>query len=478
MLIGRTDERQQLLDLLESDQSEFVAVYGRRRVGKTFLVRETFSGRIAFQHTGILDATLKEQLAEFRQSLVSAKLRKCPEPNNWHEAFHLLASLLEKSKEQKKVVFIDELPWMDTPNSNFIRALDHFWNGWASARKDIILIVCGSATSWIINKIIMNYGGLHNRLTRQIYLRPFTLGECEQYCANRNLGFTRRQVLEAYMALGGIPYYWSFLQKGKSLSQNFDRMFFAPNGEMVREFDALYASLFRNPQPHIAIIEALSQKKSGLTRNDILRSTLLNDNATFGKAMKELEQCGFIRKYTCIGKTSKDAVYQLMDNFTLFYYKFVRENNGANSHFWSANLNTSVHNAWAGLAFERVCLQHLPQIKAALGFSAVISAAHSWVFKPKADNDDPNGIQIDLLIDRNDDVINLCEMKYASDIYVIDKDEDQKLRHRRAVFVRESKTRKAVQTTMITTYGLARGGYSDDISSQVTMDDLFGNAAY
>lgn len=473
MLTGRNEEKRQLLNLLESDQSEFVAIYGRRRVGKTYLIRETFNRSFAFQHTGILEASLQEQLAEFQHSLVAYGLRKCPQLPNWHEAFHQLGNLLQKSKENKKVVFIDELPWMDTPNSNFIRALDHFWNGWASARKDIIVIVCGSATSWITNKIIMNYGGLHNRLTHQIYLRPFTLLECEQYCKSKKLNYTRKQLLDAYMVLGGIPYYWSFLQKGKSVAQNFDRMFFAENGEMTREFDALYASLFRNPEPHIAVIKALSTKKSGLTRNEILSETKLDDNKTFAKALKELEQCGFIRKYTCLGKISKDAMYQLMDNFTLFYFKFIQENKNDNPHFWSSSLDTSVHNAWAGLAFERVCLQHLPEIKAALGFSAVISSAHSWTFKPKPDDTDQTGVQIDLLIDRNDGIINLCEMKYSDDTYSVSKEDDQKLRRRRSVFVRESKTKKPVQITMITTYGLSKGGYSDDISSQVTMEDLF-----
>ncbi len=475
MLIGRNSEKQELLDLLESDQSEFVAVYGRRRVGKTYLIREAFNYHFTFQHTGILDASLQEQLVEFQQSIKSSGYRKCPIPNNWHEAFHLLGRLLEKSKDAKKVVFIDELPWMDTPNSNFIRALDHFWNGWATARKDIIMIVCGSATSWIINKVVMNYGGLHNRLTRQIFLRPFTLAECEQYSQARKLGFTRKQLLEGYMALGGIPYYWSFLQKGKSLAQNFDQMFFAENGEMTREFDALYASLFRNPEPHIAIIKALTSKKSGMMRNEILTETGLDDNATFIKAMKELEQCGFVRKYTCLGKVSKDALYQLMDNFTLFHFKFMQENTNGNSHFWTSSLGTPMHSTWAGLAFERVCLQHLPQIKAALGFSAVISTAHSWTFKPKREDADQRGVQIDLLIERNDEVINLCEMKYSNDLYSIDKEEDEKLRHRQTVFLRESKTKKAVQLTLITTYGLTQGGYSDDIHNQVTMEDLFRN---
>lgn len=476
MLIGRLHEKQQLISLLESEQSEFVVVYGRRRVGKTFLIREAFDYKFAFQHTGILNASLQEQLLEFQQSLRSAGYRKCPKPANWHEAFHLLADLLEKSKASKKVIFIDELPWMDTPNSNFIRALDHFWNGWATARKDVVMIVCGSATSWIINKVIMNYGGLHNRLTQQIFLRPFTLSECEQYSQARKLGFTRKQILEAYMAIGGIPYYWSFFKKGKSLAQNFDRMFFAENGEMVREFDALYASLFRNPEPHIAIIKALSIKKSGLMRSEILSETGLADNATFLNAIKELIQCGFIRKYTCLGKVSKDALYQLMDNYTLFYFKFMQENINANAHFWTSSLNTPVHSTWAGLAFERVCLQHIPQIKAALGFSAVISAVHAWTYRPKPDDNDINGMQIDLLIDRNDDIINLCEMKYTNDVYSISKDEDAKLRHRQAVFIRESKTKKSVQLTLITTYGLSKGGYSDDVQNQLTMDDLFGDA--
>lgn len=270
----------------------------------------------------------------------------------------------------------------------------------------------------------------------------------------------------------------SFLKKGQSLAQNFDRMFFSEHGEMTREFDALYASLFRHPEPHIAIIKALSTRKSGLTRNEILTETQLDDNSTFIKALKELEQCGFIRKYTCLGKVSKDALYQLMDNFTLFYFKFMQENQNGNPHFWTSSLNTPTYNTWSGLAFERVCLQHLPQIKAALGFSAVISSAHSWIFKPKPNDEDQSSVQIDLLIDRNDGIINLCEMKYANDLYTIDKEEDRRLRHRQTVFMRESKTKKAVKITMITTYGLTKGGYSDDIQNQVTMEDLFRNAQY
>lgn len=471
MLIGRQSEKKVLRELLESEQSEFVAVYGRRRVGKTYLIRETFDYSFVFQHTGILDAPMKEQLSEFRESLYSAGMKRCAMPRTWSDAFRLLQQWIASQPEGKKVVFIDELPWMDTPRSNFIRALDHFWNGWATMRKDIVLIVCGSATSWIIDNIVMNYGGLHNRLTRQIHLLPFSLSECESYCKDRKLGFTRKQILEGYMVMGGIPYYWSFMQRGISLSQNIDRLFFAENGDLVHEYDALYASLFRNPSCHIAIVNELAKKKAGMTREELLAATGIGEGEQFVKALKELEQCSFIRRYTYIGKRKKDAIFQLMDNYTLFYFKFIKQNSNGDRHFWTSMLQSSTHDAWAGLAFERVCLQHLEQIKAALGFSAVISTAHSWISKTEKTN--ARGVQIDLLIDRNDGVINLCEMKYAQEEYVIDKAEDERLRNRLSTFVRESGTKKAVFTTMITTYGLKKGAYADDIPCEVTMDDLF-----
>ena len=472
MIIGRENEKEALLRLLESRKSEFVAVYGRRRVGKTYLVRETFNYKFAFQHTGILDAPLKEQLAEFRESLYLAGMGKCAMPRTWSEAFRLLQQWLSSCPEGKKVVFIDELPWMDTPRSNFIRALDHFWNGWATMRRDIVLIVCGSATSWIIENIVMNYGGLHNRLTKQIHLQPFNLHECELLCEDSKLGFTRKQILEGYMILGGIPYYWGFMQRGQSFAQNIDNLFFAENGELTHEFEALYASLFRNPRVHVAIITTLAKKKAGMTRDEIIEESKLADSKQFSTALKELEQCSFIRIYTHIGRKKKDAIYQLMDNYTLFYFKFIMQNVNGDRHFWSSQSSTALHDIWAGLAYERVCLQHLEQIKKALGFSAVISTAHSWVYKPKDGTE--TGVQIDLLIDRNDDVINLCEIKYCQDVYVIDREEDRKLRHRMAIFKRESRTRKAVHLTMITSYGLKHGGYADEVQSEVTMDDLFG----
>ncbi len=464
MLIGRENEKAVLLKALESNQSEFIAVYGRRRVGKTFLIRETFNYEFAFQHTGILDAPLKEQLSEFQQSLYRQGMKRTAMPKTWNEAFHLLEAWLESLPEGKKVVFIDELPWMDTIRSNFIRALDHFWNNWATARKDIVLVVCGSATSWIIDHIVMNYGGLHNRITKKIHLRPFTLRECELYCENQHLGYKRHLIMEAYMALGGIPYYWSFLQKGLSVAQNLDRIFFDEDGELVQEYSALYASLFKNPNVHISIIQALSTKKAGMMRNELLERSRTSDNNQFAKALKELEQCGFIRKYSYFGKKAKDAIYQLMDNYTLFYFQFVRKNENGDRKFWTSMYNSPLHNAWAGIAFERVCLQHLEQIKQGLGFEAVISTAHSWRVP---------GAQIDLIIDRNDDIINVCEMKYSKGEYALDATELANMQHRVDAFQQETQTKKSIHLTLITAAGVTASSDTHSIQSMLTMDALF-----
>ena len=479
MIIGREKEIATLQGLLGSDESQFVAVYGRRRVGKTFLIREAYNYDFVFQHNGTYGATRKQQLSDFRESLYNAGMGKCAMPKTWSDAFHLLWDFLKVMPVdgKKKVIFIDELPWMDTPKSNFVRSLDHFWNAWATTRKDIILVICGSATSWIIDNVIMNYGGLHNRLTCKVHLQPFCLRECKQYCESKNLGYKDRQILEAYMALGGIPYYWSFLKKGQSVAQNFDRMFFQMGGELSQEFDALYASLFKKPRRHIAIITALAKKKRGLLREEVLKTSKLTDNTDFSKALQELEQCGFIRKYTTIGKKNKDAIYQLIDNYTLFYFDFIRENVNGDEHFWTSQAGSSIHAGWAGRAFERVCMQHVSQIKDALGFSAVVSSVHSWSYKgekgPVSGKTIHKGAQIDLLIDRNDDTINLCEMKYTNAEYTITEEEDEKIRNRIEAFVRETETEKTVLLTMITSFGLTPGGYSNDIHCQLTMADLF-----
>ena len=284
------------------------------------------------------------------------------------------------------------------------------------------------------------------------------------------LGFTRQQVVEAYMVMGGVPFYWSYLEKGQSLSENIDRMFFAPKGELSNEFAVLYRSLFKTPEPHLAIIKALSGCKSGLTRDCILKKSALDDNITFSKALNELEQSDFVRKFTFIGNKAKNTVYQLIDNFTLFYYQFMKPNGGANPHFWTANYGKPLYNTWTGFAFEKVCLLHLEQIKKALGFKAVISSAHSWFYQPK---DGGKGVQADLLIDRDDNVINLCEIKYYKTKFKVTEQEYQRLEYCRQTLIEQSKTQKSVILTMITSNGIFEGGFGNEIQSQITINQLF-----
>ena len=471
MLSNREKERNELIKLFESKRSEFVAIYGRRRVGKTYLIRETFKGKFSFQHTGLKDANVEEQLQEFFHSLQRNGLRSKKKPRNWSEAFFMLETLLDRKKDGKKMVFIDELPWMDTQKSNFISALDHFWNSWANARNDILLIVCGSATSWIISKIVMNYGGLHNRLTQQIYVAPFTLRECEQYAKERHFSMTRRQILETYMIIGGIPFYWDCIQKELSWAQNIDAMFFRKNSPLRREFDALYASLFRSPQPYIDVVTILGQKKTGMTRDEIMKLLPRNLGGKLTTILKNLDECDFIRAYTPIGKKKKDSVYQLIDNYTLFYFKFIEGKNINDPNYWSHTITKPLYNAWSGLAFERVCFWHIDQIKKALGISGIISNVYSWVYRPKNEGD--TGVQIDMLIDRDDNVINLCEMKFSQGEFELTEKYDMNLHNKMSIFQTKTKTRKGVSIVMITSFGLTKNAWANDIQQQITMDDLF-----
>ena len=471
MLVGREKEKKILEEAYQDDESRFVAVYGRRRVGKTYLIRKSMGERLLFQHTGYYGGKLADELFEFCASLREYGLRDFAKPGNWMEAFELLKELIRNSKEKRKVIFLDELSWMDTHGSDFIMALEGFWNGWASARTDILLIVCGSVTSWMLNKIIHNKGGLYNRLSYRIHLLPFSLKECEAYIHARNIVMNRHQILECYMIMGGIPYYWSFLKKGLSLPQNIDCIFFGKDAPLANEFDYLYAALFKKPEPYIKIVSALGKKKAGMTREELLKATRLTDSGNFTVRLEELESCGFLRKYRQYGMKERNAVYQLIDNFTLFYYKFL-EQKPTDEHYWSNQINMPKVNAWCGLAFERVCLEHVSQMKQALGISGILSEACSWACK----EDEANGIygsQIDLMIVRKDQVINLCEMKFSEKKYTITAKVDEEIRRKTADFLSVTNARYAIHPILVTPYGVADGSYAGNIQNVITTDDLF-----
>lgn len=472
-MIGRKNEIAMLQEALDSDQSEFVALYGRRRVGKTFLVTEFFTGQFAFHHAGLENATLKESLLSFREALRHQGHPKCPRLATWIEAFSELEWLLERLSARRKVVFLDELPWYDTPKSGFLTAFESFWNGWASVRRDIVLVVCGSATTWIVEKVLRNRGGLHNRVTRQLPIAPFTLHECEEFARYKGLPFDRRQIAECYMALGGVAYYWSLLRPGLPAAQNFDHLFFGEADEMRNEYGRIFSSLFKRPTRHLAVVEALGSRRSGMTWTEVRKAVPGGAGEDTTRCLEELCDCGFLRRYSMIGHRKKDAIYQLVDPFTAFHFKFLRTGPGTavDEHFWTLSQNSPELNAWRGLAFERICLWHLPQIRAALGIAGVLTGAYSWRGRKTEDGDRP--VQIDLLLDRRDGVINLCEMKYSSAPYELDAEETERLAERAAQFVRQTGTRKAVSTVLVAASGANRNKYSGNIQAVVTLDDLF-----
>lgn len=471
MIVGRNRERKQLEDTLKSGRSEFVAIYGRRRVGKTHLVLSAFEGAFAFEHTGLARVGKTFQLAEFGRALRRRFGDKGGAPADWYDAFDRLASGLESLPEGRKVVFLDELPWMDTPKSHFVSALEHFWNGWASRRGDIVLVACGSATSWIVDKMINDYGGLHDRLTRRIRLEPFTLRECEEMARAKGLVLSRYQILELYMALGGIPFYWDLLERGESAAQAIDRLFFAHEAPLSGEFDRLYASLFRHPEAHLEIVRALGTKKSGMTREELLTATGRPDNGRFSKALEELRSCGFVRRYELPGRVERTSVWQLVDNYTLFHFQFEPANKKGSPRFWSDSLESSLHAAWSGTAFERTCLLHVEQIKRALGISGIDVGAFALRVPP--DDDGNPGAQIDLLLDRADNVVNVCEMKFAKEPFSVDAECERSFRNKISACRRFFGERKSIHATLVTTFGIRPGVHSEIVQSEISLEDLF-----
>ena len=471
MLIGRERERTLLNSAVNDKEPHFIAVYGRRRIGKTYLVREVFGNRFTFQHTGIANGSFADQLGAFHSSLRDYGLKAEGAFHSWYEAFDSLKDLIRNSSEKRKVVFIDELSWMDTPRGNLISALEHFWNGWASSRKDVVLIICASATAWMLNKVIHDKGGLYHRLTEQIHLKQFCLSECEDYIRARGLVLTRLQILQYYMIFGGVPFYWTFLEKGLSLSQNIDRILFSEEAPLKDEFEYLYASIFKKPESYLEIVRALGKKKIGMVRDEIIEATGKANSGELTKKLSELESCGFIRKYRSFGKEKKDSLYQLIDFFTLFHFMFLL-GKPTDENFWSNQINTPVINTWLGLAFERVCMEHVPQMKQKLGISGVLTDVCSLYCKADPDKG-IRGSQIDLLIVRRDQVINLCEMKYSATEYSITESVDMVLRRKINDLILVTGTKHAVFPTLVTTLGLNDNMYSGNIQSVITLDDLF-----
>ena len=470
-IIGRQREINLLQKCMQSNQAQLVIVYGRRRVGKTFLINNFFNGRFDFKIAGVYAQQKEVQLKNFMTELNLQSRLKNKIPDNWTDAFFLLREYLQTlPKDEKHVLFFDEMPWLDTHRSDFLPAFEYFWNNWGSAQDNLVCLVCGSATAWLVENIANNKGGLYNRQTCRIYLEPFTLNETEQYLKANGFEWSRYQIVENYMIMGGIPYYLSLLDNSLTLEANIDNMFFRKRALLWDEFEHLYSTLFNNSEQYLKVIEALNTKKIGLTRNEISKLTKLPPNGVLSKIIENLVNSEFVRAYQFFGNKKQDTLYQLSDYFTLFYYKFIKHNYGKDEKFWSNSIDNPSVKAWEGFTFEQVCKDHIQQIKKKLGISGILTEISSWFSKSDEEND---GAQIDMLIDRRDKVINICEIKFASNEYEIDKDYEKKLVNKIESFRKSTATKKALHLTMITPYGIKRNVHSGKVQSEVVMDDLF-----
>ena len=482
LIIAREREKAELERLMNEPTAQMLAVYGRRRTGKTFLIREYFEDNFAFKHTAVSPMELKErgegeliyrvQLNEFAASLRKYGRKDESPINDWFEAFHRLEALIDsKRKKGKLVVFIDELPWLDTPRAGFLSAFEHFCNDYAMGKHNMLLIVCGSATSWMLDNLINNKGGLYGRSTCEMHIHPFTLKDTERYLQWRGLTLDRYDVTQAYMLTGGVAYYLSYFKPGRSLAQNVDEVFFSADGFMQKEYDRLFTSLFADNTNYRRIVEVLSGNRYGLTREAISEKSGVALGGTLSGMLKALVQSDLVSMYWNFGESKRIQYFKLTDMFCLFYLGFVQKNPTTNRTYWHDNQNSPRVNSWRGRAFEDVCFVHQQQVKRAVGIDGVQAEVYPW--HATGDAASP-GAQIDMLIDRADRVMNLCEMKFTQSDYVISKDYDERLRNKIAALQEMTRSKRNVQVVLVTTYGLKQNMYSGRVQRVVTLEDLFG----
>jgi uncharacterized protein len=470
-VVGRYEHKSLLDTAFKEHKASLITVYGRRRIGKTYLIKNYLSERITFQFSGIHNVTTEIQLEKFTTALATQFNNDIPlaTPHSWFAAFDLLTSFLHKKRAKKLVIFLDELPWMHTPKSNFLAAFENFWNSYAADKPNMMVILCGSAASWMIKNIVRNKGGLHNRITHKMVIHPFSLYETEQFLKSRGVYLNHYQMIQLYMALGGIPLYLEQALPGLSTAQIIDTTCFTKQGFMYNEFIDLYQALFYKSDRHINIVKALATKPMGLSRNQIIKTCKLQTGGTATTLLEELSTGGFITAYIPFGKKAKDAIYKLTDEYSLFYLKFMEGNKQGGKGTWLQLSDTPSYKSWSGLAFETLCIKHIEPIKQALGIHTIYTTSSAWKSTKASTN-----AQIDLVIDRKDQTINLCEMKFYDDTFTIDKKYAAALRQKASIFKQETKTRKQLSYTLITTFGLHKNEHSIGlVDTTITASQLF-----
>jgi uncharacterized protein len=473
MIVGRKKELNMLATALKGSEAELIAVTGRRRIGKTFLITNAYQSNFAFEMIGVQNGALSTQLQNFTDQLTVFSNNTLPiqTPKSWAEAFKLLRQYLQNSlSDEKKVLFFDELPWLAQPKSSFLEAFAYFWNSWAS-RQNIVVVICGSAASWMIQQVVNDTGGLHNRITKHLHLEPFTLAETEAFLQSRAVFLDRYQIVQIYMAMGGVPHYLKEISAEKSAIQNIDAICFTKNGLLQDEFHRLYASLFAQSDNHVTIVRTLAQKKQGMTRNELVEKSKIPNGGGLTKTLEELQQSGFISEYLPFDKKKKEKIYRLTDEYSLFYLQFIAHHPPQGANIWQHLSQTNTYKSWSGYAFESICIKHIENIKTALSIGGIYSTVASFYSKGTTAQE---GVQIDMLLDRNDHIINLFEIKFYNKPFAFTKEYANDLRQKAAIFQDLVKTNKQVNWVFINAFGLTKNQYAIGlIQNALSLDDLF-----
>ena len=469
-IVGRNPQIALFNEAMNATQSEFIAVTGRRRIGKTFLINTFFEEEMCFYMTGVQDQPLKVQLRAFANELGYRQKTVVSAPEDWMEAFSILRNYVESVKTtKKKVIFFDELTWIDTPRSGFLQIFAHFWNSWAAWEKNIILVIAGSSTSWIVNKVYNDTGGLHNRVTKRIWLEPFKLSETEAFFKSKNITLTRYETILIYMAFGGVPFYLNEVKSGESAAQCIERLCFTEGGILKTEFDNLYTSIFNKPENHLKIVKTLAQHPYGMERDDLLKQAKITNSGGATKILDELVVTGYLYYMIPYGKNANGGKYILADFYSRFYLNFINNRKISN---WMSQIDNNAYKTWCGLAFEWVCHYHKEDILKALGINGIQTATSYLSIK---DETGKMTAQIDMLIDRADNALNLCEIKFSNYVYKLTKAEADNMRKKIAYLQEQLKKRKSIFPVMITTFGCDKNmHYLGLITNQLDMDCLFG----
>ncbi len=480
-VIGRKAEIQTLDSVWKSRAPELVALYGRRRIGKTYLVRQVLGKRGLFiEATGIKNASMRVQIANFTKIISDVFAGGLPleAPSSWSNALALLTRELKKlPKSKKAILFLDELPWMATRRSGLIQALDYYWNTQWSRIPNLKVILCGSAASWILDNLVNAKGGLHNRLTRIIHLAPFDLRETKLFLEARGVKMKERQIVDVFLVTGGVPYYLEQIRRSRSAVQNIDALCFRPSGILYSEFPRIFRALFEQAETNLRIVKEIARYRYGLDRNRLLAALKMKSGGSFNKRIAELEAAGFIRAFRPYGKATRDTSYRVIDEYSLFYLRWIEPEIHSGFEFsrahWKKVTNSPAWFSWAGYAFEDLCLKHTQQICNALEIGEIRSRAAVWRHVPKKGKSD-QGAQIDLLFDRDDDTITICAIKYSTAPFVIDKSYAEVLMKKVRVFEEKTRTKKQLLIAMITAGGLKPNLWAKElIDHHIDLTDLF-----